>query len=124
CSVQTELLPSLASFLPHDLFGKPVPTFPDHSLPIAIGAIEIVGDIVADSALERREAGVIAGAAQVLDGALREILILAADRVRHLDIFDIGRPPESLEHGVDHVAEAFGFAGADIENAADRGGVE
>src|SRR5665647_61156 len=87
---------NMALAFAHDLIGKPLPTVPDHALTISVFAVEIAGDI----------------------------LVLAADRVRHLDIFDIGRPPERLEHGADHVAEAFGFAGADIENAADRGGVE
>src|SRR5665811_1974714 len=88
---------NMALAFAHDLIGKPLPTFPDHALTISVFAVEIAGDILANGRLARGEAGVIAGAAQVLDGALREILVLAADRVRHLDIFDIGRPPERLE---------------------------
>src|ERR1700688_3377801 len=94
------------------------------ALPIAVGEVEITADVLTDRRLKRREAGIIAGAAQVLDTALGEVLILAADRVRHLDIFDIGRPAERLEHGADHVAKAFGLAGADIKDATDRGRVE
>src|SRR6185312_8122195 len=88
--------------------------------PVTIGAVEIAGYVGCNRLLERREAGVIACPPQILDRALREILVLTADRIRHLDVFDIGRFPERLEHRRDHVAEAFRLAGADVEDAADR----
>src|ERR1019366_6805335 len=69
---------NMALAFAHDLIGKPLPTFPDHALTISVFAVEIAGDILANGRLARGEAGVIAGAAQVLDGALREILVLAA----------------------------------------------
>ena len=79
----------------------------EHGLVIAVGRVEIAVDVACHRVLERCEAGVIASEAQVFDARLREILILPADRIRHLDIFDIGRAPKCLEHGDDHVAEAF-----------------
>ena len=42
----------------------------EHGLSVSVRAVEIAGDVVADGGLERGEAGVIAGAAQVLDRCL------------------------------------------------------
>src|SRR6202030_3340287 len=64
------------------------------SSPIPVGAGEEVPDIAADGGVERREARIVAGAMQVLDRGLREILIGVADRDRHVDVFDVGLPAE------------------------------
>src|SRR3984893_11029112 len=57
-------------------------------------AVEEVLDIVPYRRLERREPGIVAGALQLLDRGLREILVAVADRGRHVDIFDVGRAAE------------------------------
>ena len=67
----------------------------EHRLFVPVRAVEIAGDVFADGVLERREAGVIARPAQILDIALREILVLAADRLRHVDIVDVGRAAQA-----------------------------
>src|SRR5512144_660506 len=89
------------------------------TLPVAVVTVEIAGDVLADGRLERRKTGIISGAAQTLDPRLGEVLILSADRRRHIDVFDIRRLTERLEHGTDHVAETLRLSGADIENAID-----
>ena len=61
------------------------------ALPIAVVAVEITGDVLADGSLERRKSGIVTGAAQPLDPRLGEVLILSADRLRHIDVFDIRR---------------------------------
>src|SRR6185312_13082100 len=80
---------------------------------ITIAGVEVTVHIARNCFVERREAGVISRATQIIDPCLREILILAADRLRHFNIFDIGRHPKRLEHGGNHVAEAFRPASAD-----------
>ena len=89
------------------------------ALPVAVVTVEITGDVLADGGLKRRKARIIAGAPQALDPRLSEILILATDRLRHLDVFDVRRPTHRLEHGADHVAETLGLSGADVENTVD-----
>src|SRR4051812_1259995 len=76
------------------------------ALPVAVRPVEEVGDVAADRDMERREAGVIAGAAQILDLALGEILIAVTDCRGHVDIFDMRRLAERREHRGDHLAEA------------------
>jgi hypothetical protein len=49
---------------------------------------------------------------------------LAADRFRHVDIFDPGRAAESREHGFDHLAKAPRLPGPDIEQTGDARGLE
>src|SRR5688572_13467479 len=87
-------------------------------LPVAIRAIEKALHILLHRSFQRREACVVACIAQVLDPAFGEILISAANLIRHVDILDIRLAPERLEHGDDHVAEAARLAGADIEDTA------
>src|ERR1700747_663907 len=57
---------------------------------VAIGPIEITGHIGASRLREPGEAAIIAGAAQAIDLALSEVLVAAADRLGHVDIFDAG----------------------------------
>src|SRR3979490_2008327 len=61
--------------------------------PVAVGGVEIRGDVTLDRVRQRREARVIARAAKIFDRGFREILVIVADRRRHLDVFDVGRPP-------------------------------
>src|SRR6187549_907098 len=89
------------------------------ALPVAVVTVEIAGDVLADGRFERRKTGIISGATQSLDARLGEILILSADRRRHIDVFDIRRLTQRLEHGTDHVAETLRLSGADVENAID-----
>ena len=86
-------------------------------LPKPIALVEKGGDVTLDRILERREAGIIAGALQLFDRGLRKILITIANRVRHGDVFDVGRAPERGKHCGDHVAERACLAGTDVEQA-------
>src|SRR3954470_6368752 len=70
------------SLFEHDLFGKPVPTFPDHArCPSAktIGAIEKALHVRTARVFQRGEAAIVAGAQQPIDLALGEVLISVAD---------------------------------------------
>src|SRR5262249_30337041 len=68
---------------------------------------------------ERREARVIAGAAQIFDRRLREILVAVADLRRHVHVFDVGRAPKCGEHSGDEVAETLTLASAAAIDAVD-----
>src|SRR4029077_3791384 len=57
---------------------------------ISVGLVQ-ERDIPIHPRLERDEVGVVACLAQVFDLRFREILILMADRRRHVDIFDVWR---------------------------------
>src|SRR4249920_4119451 len=87
------------------------------ALAVTVFTVEITGNILIHGSVERQEAGIIARMAQAIDTRLREVLILRADRFGHVNIFDIFRQAQRLEHGVDHVAEAFCFAGTHVEDA-------
>src|SRR4029078_1551707 len=89
------------------------------ALPVSVVAVEIARDVLADRSFKRREAGIVAGTAQPLDPRLGEVLILSADRRRHIDVFDIRRLTQRLEHGTDHIAETLRLSGADIAHASD-----
>src|SRR3984885_12358699 len=85
-----------------------------------IGAIEEALDVGLDRRFQRGEAAIVARAAQTGDITLREVLVAAANLLRHLDIFDICRLAErgiGCEH---QVLEAARLAGSNIEDAADR----
>src|SRR4029077_1009924 len=87
---------------------------------VAIGAIEVTLDVLADRLLQRREAAVIAGVLQPTDIGLREILVAVADRWRHVDIAGIGKaaePPVGCKHQIGETAR---LAGADVEDARHR----
>src|SRR5579883_2640142 len=84
---------------------------------IAIRRVEVGYDVTLDGLGQRHEACVIAGAAQVFDRALGEILVFAADRLRHLDVTDVRHASECREHRGNEVAEALRLAGPDIEQA-------
>src|SRR5579883_1829300 len=88
---------------------------PDASA-ITIRAVEEPGHIALDRLLERHERNIVAGAAQVLHVAPRKVLVFAANRLRHIDIFDVGRAAECAEHGLHQVAEAARHTSTDIEN--------
>src|SRR6516165_12190971 len=85
--------------------------------PIAIGLVEEGIDIFRNRLFQRGEAAVVAGAAQIFDAGLGEILILVADRRRHVDIFDVRRAAERGEHGNDQITKAARRSGADVEYA-------
>src|SRR4029078_3408383 len=89
------------------------------SQPVSVVAVEIARNVLADRSFKRREAGIISGATQSLDARLGEVLILSADRPRHIDVFDIRRLTQRLEHGTDHIAETLRLSGADVENTID-----
>src|SRR5499426_4829737 len=82
---------------------------------VAVGLVQEQLDVPAHPFLERSEVGVVACPAQVFDLGLGEILVLIADRRRHVDIFDLRRAVERLEQRGDQVTEAARPAGADIE---------
>src|SRR4249919_1114762 len=90
------------------------------ALSIPVVAVKITGDVPVDGSFERHEAGVVTGPSQALNARLSEILILAADRLGHIDIFNIRRQMKRLEHSADHVSKTFGLARPDIENAVCR----
>src|SRR5216683_2560027 len=87
---------------------------------VAVRTVQELSDITADRLFERREGAIVAGAAQVLHIALREVLIFVANRRRYIDIFDVRRSAERSEHGEHQVAKAARPAGADIEDARYR----
>src|SRR5215467_11620107 len=88
-------------------------------LPVAVVAIQIARDVLAHGSSKRLESSVVSHASQLFDARFCEVLILAADGLRHVNIFDIHRPAKRVEHRTDHVTETFGPAGPDIENAID-----
>src|SRR5262245_36868021 len=87
------------------------------ALPITVVAVEIARDVLVDRRFKRHKAGVITRTSQALDARLGEVLILAADRLGHIDIFNICRQMKRLEHCADYVAKAFCLASADVEDA-------
>ena len=66
----------------------------EHALAIPVRRVEIPGDVARYGCRSGVNCRIIAGPAQVLDVGLREILILAADRFRHVDVFDVGGAAE------------------------------
>src|SRR5271166_5205003 len=88
--------------------------------PIAVGPVEEGIDVAIDRLLERREAGVVACPAQVLDPGLREILVLIAQLRGHVDIFDPRLAAERGKHGGDQIAEAARVSGSHVEYAGYR----
>ena len=88
-----------------------------HTLPVAVGTVEVRGDVVLHRRFERREASVVACPVQIFDLGLREILVLATDRRRHLDVLDVGGATSAANIGGDQVAERARRAGADVEDA-------
>src|SRR5436190_7840479 len=90
-------------------------------LPIPVGGVEELCYVTLDAVFQRSEAGVVAGAKQILDLGFREILILPANVLRHVDVFDLGLKTERAEQRRNQVAKAPGLAGADIEDARNRG---
>src|SRR6476660_2497919 len=91
--------------------------------PISVGLVQ-ERDIPIHPLLQRGEVGVVACFAQVFDLGLGEILVLIADRRRHVDIFDVRRVAERTEHGGDQITEAARLAGAYIEDARHRRRIE
>src|SRR5262249_14881902 len=87
---------------------------------IPVGLVEKERDIASHSLLEWGEVGVVACPAQVFDLGLREILILAADRRRHVDVFDSRLPAERAERGGDEITKAARLAGSDVEDPPPR----
>src|SRR4029079_8311585 len=87
------------------------------ALPVPVVEIEIAGDVSIHGGLEWHEIGVIACATQSFGARFGEVLVLPNDCLRHVNIFDVHRPAKRVEHGANHVAEAFGLAGSDVENA-------
>src|SRR5580700_1149688 len=84
-----------------------------------IGGIEIALDVKRDRVFERREAAIIAGAAQPIDCGLREVLVAAADRLGHIDILDIRCFAERGIGRQHQILEAARLAGPDIEQPGD-----
>src|SRR5437588_6088833 len=89
------------------------------ALPVAVVAVEVAGHVLVHGRLDRHEPGIIARVAQMFDACFSEILILRANCLRHLDIFDIHWPAKRFEHGADHVTEALSLAGANVKDAVD-----
>src|SRR4249920_3434105 len=86
-------------------------------LPVPVGGVEEFRYVALDAVFQRSEAGVVAGTKQGFDLGFREILILPANVLRHIDIFDLGLKTERAEQRRNQVAKAPGPAGADIEDA-------
>src|SRR5262249_14684789 len=70
------------------------------ALPITVVAVEIARDVLVDRRLERHEAGVVTRTLKALDARFGEILVLAADRLGHIDIFNFRRQMKRLEHSL------------------------
>src|SRR4051812_21584913 len=87
----------------------------------AVGAIEEAPDIAVDRIFQRREAAIVAGAPQPIAVALGEVLVAGTNLFGHFDILDIWRGAERVIGRQHHILEAAGLAGADVEDAADRG---
>src|SRR6185312_9725881 len=82
-----------------------------------VGGIEIAFHITLDRLLQRGEAAVVAGAAQPIDFALREVLITVADLLGHVDIADIRLQSECGMGRQHQIPEAARLTGADVEDA-------
>ncbi len=67
--------------------------------PETVVAVKEVLDVAVDRFLQRREAAIVAGAAQPIAFALGEVLIAAANLFGHLDVFDIRRHAERAALG-------------------------
>src|SRR4029079_6995482 len=80
--------------------------FRNRTSAITICGVQERRDVAANTVLQRSEAGVVAGAKQFLDRGLREILILPANVVRHVDVFDFLIEAERAEERRDQVAKA------------------
>src|SRR5215471_6998648 len=91
---------------------------------VTIRMVEKLRHIAPDRLFKRREGGTVARATQILHLALREVLVLVANRQGHVDIFDVGLAAEGPEHGLDQVAEAARTASADIEDARHGGAID
>ena len=98
-----------------------LPRPPSDPSPISIGAIEIATHVFLDPVFQSGEIGIEAGAAQIFGLGLREILIGVADRLRHLDVFDVWLPAERRQHRQHQIAETARLAGADVEDTRYRG---
>src|SRR5437016_1170310 len=84
---------------------------------IRISGVEKAADIGFYGVLERGKSAIVAGCAQSFGPRFGEILIAAADRVGHLDIFDVRLLAERSVAGEHQLAKAARLAGADIEDA-------
>src|SRR5690606_10600091 len=91
---------------------------------VPIGSREEARYVVPHPLLERREAGIEAGAQQVGDRGLREILVASANRLRHVDVLNARLAAECSEERGRKFAEAARAARPNIEDAADGRGLE
>src|ERR1700742_378609 len=85
-----------------------------------IGPVEEAFDVSAHRVFERREAAIVAGAAETIDLSLREVLITSTNLLGHVDIFDVRRRAERRIGRQHQILEAARPSGSDIEQAADR----
>src|SRR3954467_8947302 len=85
----------------------------------AIGAVEVILDVDLHRLLQAGEAAVVTRTLQPIDVGFSEILVAAADRLRHLDILDFGSSAESRVGRKHHVFEATRLTGTNVESAAD-----
>src|SRR3954451_5610542 len=80
-------------------------------LPIPVGGIEKSGHVASDGIFQWCEAGVVAGTKQIIDLGFGEILILAPDVLRHVDVFDLGLKAKRAKQRRNQIAKAPGLAG-------------
>src|ERR1700736_5376598 len=86
------------------------------------GAVEKSPDVAVDRIFQRGEAAIVARALQPIAIALGEVLVAAPNLLGHFDILDIWSGAERVIGRQHHILEAARLAGADVEDAADRGG--
>src|SRR6516225_3999497 len=99
------------------LLGSALLSYP--TSPIAILTVEEQADVLLNCLFQGSKLEGPAGAAQIVDRSLSEILVAITNPQRHIDIFDAWGLRQGAKHRLDHVTKAAGLAAADVEYAAD-----
>ena len=86
---------------------------PSH-LAISVCTVEEITDVAPNSVTKRSEFRIVSCPTEIRYVTLSEILIGIANLERHIDVFDVWRPTESIEHCNDHFAKATSLTGTNI----------
>ena len=82
---------------------------------------EIIHNVIAHGIFERSDRLIVAGGEQLAYVSLRKILILVANRFRHVDVFDARLAAQRGENGASQIIPRARHSRTDIENAVRRG---
>src|ERR1700733_8630170 len=89
-------------------------------LPAISGLLVQPLHVFLDTLFYRHELVVAAGGAEIGEVRFREALVATLEHVREGDVFDLALA-EVLDHGLGHVVEGLGAAGAEVEYPRDFG---